>query len=321
MPTPEQVSDSIYLGIDGGGTRLRVTLCDNHLAVIQQREYGSANPGSIGREAARTLIHTAIRETLNDARVTSSSISAAGVGIAGISAEHSAIWLETILCEVLPDSLIALSSDVEIALVGAHGQRRGVLVLAGTGSAVYGVNTSGQAVMVGGWGYLLGDEGSGYWIGLQALRLFTRASDRWELTEQESSSRLPQKIIEQLQLGSPKELIGWIYGEPSLAASRIAGLAPLVLTEADAGDNYAQAILQEGAGHLASMTQTAISSLHEPDLPVAFAGGILAGENILSRSLCAELKLKSLPTAQFPPVIGAVILAKQRLAAQLARGG
>ena len=77
---------------------------------------------------------------------------------------------------MLPAAQIALSSDVEIALVGALGQRLGIVVLAGTGSAAYGVNRAGDALLVGGWGYLLGDEGSGYWIGAEALRLLARAS-------------------------------------------------------------------------------------------------------------------------------------------------
>lgn len=308
----------MYLGIDGGGTRLRLALCDDHFSVIHQREYGSANPSSIGKEAARSLIQTAIRETLADASLNESDIEAVGVGIAGVSVEHSAAWLEAVMRDVLTRPFIALSSDVEIALVGAHGQRRGVLVLSGTGSAVYAVNSAGQATMVGGWGYLLGDEGSGYWIGLQALRLFTRAADGHPLSPQEAQSRLPQRTAEQLQFNHPKELIGWLYGQPMTATARVAGLAPLVLSEAEAGDMCARAMLEDGAKQLAEMAQTAAALLREPDLPIAFAGGMLAGSNVLSRSLCERLKLQEFPVSKYPPVVGAAILAKQRLAERVA---
>ncbi len=310
----------MYLGIDGGGTRLRVAVCDDQFSVLHQREYGSVNPGSIGRDAARVLIQTAVRETLSDIQITGGDIEAVGVGIAGLSAEHSTAWLSDVMREVLSEPYIALSSDVEIALVGAHGRRCGVLVLAGTGSAVYGVNTLGQSVMVGGWGYLLGDEGSGYWVGLQALRLFTRAADGQQLTVSEAQSRLPQCVAEQLQLSRPKELISWLYGEPATAAARLAGLAPLVLTEAERGDEYAISILSAGAKHLAEMAKNARMLLHEPDLPVAFAGGMLSGDNALSRSLCIALNLREQPVSQYSPVVGAAILAKQRLTEQKAVG-
>src|SRR6185295_15071152 len=104
-------------------------------------------------------------------------LSGAGVGIAGASVIHSEDWLREVFSTIMPGVPFVPSSDLEIALVGALGERRGVLVLAGTGSAGFGINLAGQSLQVGGWGYLLGDEGSSYWIGMQALQMLTRLAD------------------------------------------------------------------------------------------------------------------------------------------------
>lgn len=309
-------SPAYFMGVDGGGTHLRAAICtfDAPTAeprLIAQREYGTANPSTIGRDAARELLHHAIAETLTEAAITASALAGVGVGIAGLAAEHSGGWLHLVMREALPDTYIALSSDVEIALVGAHGARRGLLILAGTGSAVYGMNDRGEGLLVGGWGYLLGDEGSGYWIGNQALRTFAHAADQQVVTPAETDSTLPARIAEALNLSKPKDLIGWLYNTPSqkTRVPDVAGLAPLVLDAADQGDARAIEIIEQAATDLEALVRTAARRLEGLDLPVAFAGGLLSNDNALTRRLCQRLGLSALPIARYTPVIGAALLA------------
>ncbi|MFN8531822.1 MAG: BadF/BadG/BcrA/BcrD ATPase family protein [Anaerolineae bacterium] len=305
-----------YMGIDGGGTHLRAAICtfDDPSAEpypIAQREYGPVNPNNIGRDAARELLHRAIAETLTEAALVPSVLTGVGVGIAGLAAEHSGGWLHSVMREALPNTAVALSSDVEIALVGAHGARRGLLILAGTGSAVYGINDRGDGLLVGGWGYLLGDEGSGYWIGNQALRTFAHAADQQIVTPAEPNSILPARLAEALNLSKPKDLIGWLYNTPSqkTRVPDVASLAPLVLEAADQGDARALEIIEQAAADLESLVRTAARRLDGLDLPVAFAGGLLSADNALTRRLCQRLGLSALPIARYAPVIGAALLA------------
>ncbi len=131
---------------------------------------------------------------------------------------------------MLPAAQVALSSDVEIALVGALGRRLGIVVLAGTGSAAYGVNRAGESLLVGGWGYLLGDEGSGYWIGSEALRLLARAADQRPASPaMKSESILPARIMAALDLATPKAVVKWLYHG---SGSRVAEVARLVRNRA-----------------------------------------------------------------------------------------
>ena len=150
----------LFLGIDGGGSGLRVAIADDRLGSLVTVAESSANPNLIGHDAAQALIRRSISAALEQAGLHPSDINAAAIGVAGASSAHSREWLMETLAPALPDCLLVPSSDLEIALVGALAQRCGILLLAGTGSAVYGVAPSGQRLQIGGWGHLLGDEGS-----------------------------------------------------------------------------------------------------------------------------------------------------------------
>lgn len=298
---------SVYVGIDGGGTRLRAAVCDETMRVLASREVNStANPNIIGREGAAALIQETVREILSDAGIDPAAVNGAGIGVAGVSADHAAEWLDAVMRAVLPQASIARSSDVEIALVGAHGDRYGLLILAGTGSAAYGVNRAGAAALVGGWGYLLGDEGSGFWIGLQAVRAFTRAADEGAA----SSAMLNTRIANALALDTPKAVIRQVYTDGAPPVAPIAALAEIVLELADAGDPECRRIISRAAESLTDLARLIRRRLAADDLPIAFAGGLLTSENALSRALCDRLGLAALPTPRYPPVIGAARLAQ-----------
>lgn len=301
----------LFIGVDGGGSTLRVALTDAEMNVLAQTERGTANPSSIGKEASAALIQSTITETLVTAGKSASEVSAAALGVAG--ALYLGEWLREIASVVLPHSLIVPSSDFEIALVGARGERFGVLILAGTGSVAFGVNRAGESWQAGGWGYLLGDEGSGYSIGLQALKTFVRVTDGRNDTG-ESQSLLPQKIAEALNLSHPREIIQWTYSQPRVRD--IAQLSKLVFELAEAGDRQSISIARAAMSYLSHHINVVRVRLKDHQLPVAFAGGLLDNENYFSVRFAKHLKLPEVPKALYPPVIGAALLAKLTFEAQ-----
>ncbi len=167
-----------FMGIDGGGSTVRVAIITPEMQLCGETHGSTANPGVVGTAAATHTIRAAMHDALTVAQLTPAQIAAVGIGVAGAAAHHSADWLREIVADVTPNAHIVPSADFEIALVGALGERRGVLLLAGTGSVAYGVNEMGETALVSGWGYLLDDAGSGYWIGKQALNAVVRAGDR-----------------------------------------------------------------------------------------------------------------------------------------------
>lgn len=294
-----------FMGVDGGGSNLRVVIIDDGLQVIGESQTFSANPSSIGQEVARERIQSAMRIAAEGADISLKDIEAVCLGIAGAAKEHSADWIQSVAVDVLPDALIVPSSDLEIALVGAHSQPDGMIILAGTGSAVYGTH-NGETLRIGGWGYLLGDEGGGYWIGLQALQVMTHWFDGLE----PESAPLSRRLLEILDLTDRRTIINWVYRGES-RTTQIGRLAPLVMDFAADDDPYARKIIDRAADYLATAATSALERLDLSFDQVAYVGGLIAQETVLSQALSQRLGLMRHPAPRYSSVIGAALLAKQ----------
>lgn len=300
----------VLVGIDGGGSTVRVVVTTADLTLLGQAEGGAANPGTVGRDTATVTIQNAMRAALHAAGVPRERVAVVGIGVAGAAASHSAGWLREVVNGVTPGARVIPSADYEIALVGALGRRRGVLVLAGTGSLAYGVNARGRSALAGGWGYLLGDEGSGYWLGLEGLRAVVRAADG-----RGPQTALSAALLEAVGLPSARDLIAWLYRADVPRTPEIARLAEPVLAAATNGDPAAQALVARGARELDRAARAVMRALSMRRPAIAFAGGLLSAPNPLSDALCARLGLPALPVARSSPAIGAALLARDALKA------
>lgn len=294
-----------FMGIDGGGSTLRVIIVDDDLTPLAEATRSTANPSVIGHAAAAALIQSAMREAMSQA---SAPIEAAGIGIAGASAAHSTPWLLAVVSSVVPRAFKVPSTDTVIALAGAHGGLHDAMVLAGTGSVALAIGTNGEAHQAGGWGYLLGDEGGGYWLAMEALR----ACIRWQDGMCPEARDLAQRVLAALDLTGAIDLIPWVYQQPP-PTREIAGHASLVLDAAAEGDAVAQSIVGRGAQALAAITRAAIERAELSAPAIQFCGGLLGFDNPLSLALCQQLGLTARPVPLYPPVIGAALLAKIQL--------
>ncbi len=301
------MKNPLFMGIDGGGSTLRVVIVNADLVPLSAIQGESANPNLIGHDAAQTAIRSAMAAALQQAGLQPRDIAASAIGIAGASKLHSQDWLVQTVEPALRSSLLVPSSDLEIALVGALAQRHGILLLAGTGSAVFGVAESGQCLQIGGWGYLLGDEGSGFWIGLQLLLHITKVNDAGISILDNSLSK---RCLETLGLTKPRDLIAWLYRGREAPAARVARLAAIGLEMATEGDELAVNILEAAVLELAGQADLMRSRLNWPDAPIAFAGGLLDNDNILSEMVAQQLGLTERPVAKYSPIVGAAMLAK-----------
>jgi N-acetylglucosamine kinase-like BadF-type ATPase len=292
-----------YIGIDGGGSNLRVAIVDDDLTIVRQVHMGKANPHTSGFDASTHLIQTALRDVTHNF---DAPICAVGIGISGAPRMLYDRWLRETVLHVLPNTRVVPSSDQEIALVGANGEPLGVLILAGTGSIGCGINEHGESLTVGGWGYLMGDKGSGFWLGIQALQAYVRQAEG----TQERPSRLYERVLEACGFSDYFQIVPYLYGESPPKTNEIAKLASIVLEEADNGDWQALEIIDEGAHELAHLTHSMMRRLHMPHAKIAFAGGLLTNDTPLARKLCEKLNLPSIPQPQYSALIGAALLAK-----------
>lgn len=290
------------LGIDGGGSTLRIGIYGESLKCIYLLELSeTANPSVLGFAQAEELLKSTLQKTIDEAGIAPSTVHFVGAGMAG--AAQNPDWLSAILNQSLPHAQITVAPDYEIALIGAHGERYGVLVLSGTGSAACGINASGESAHSGGWGYLLGDGGSGYWLGLEMLKSATRVADG---CMEETS--LYQQTFTHLTIFAPEELISWIYN-PDRNNREISQMAPLVLACAAAGDLEAYRIVEDGAEHLYQLYLSVVKRLDFANPPVMFAGGLLSSDTLLRRLLMQKIGLEKVPAPMYSPVEGAALMA------------
>lgn len=297
---------TLFMGIDGGGSTLRVAVVNESLKMVgDYQDNQSVNPVVVGKDIAQQRIHQGMQGALKQAQCDAAAIQAVAIGVAGAASSHATPWLNEILQPILPTARLVPSSDFEIALVGAHAERQGVLLLSGTGSVAFGINERGESAQAGGWGYLLGDEGSGYWLGLQALQHIIAVADG-----RETSSSLGAAVMRALDLPDARALIGWVYHAGQPRTREIAGLAPLVLHAAGMNDKVAKRIIERAARELVALVNTINKRLKLKQPRIAFAGGMLQTFNPLTEKLCARLDLSMLPEALYSPVVGAALLAK-----------
>jgi N-acetylglucosamine kinase-like BadF-type ATPase len=258
----------IVLGVDGGGTCTRVLLA---------RVDGEELVRSVGGPA---LVDPNHPEASVDAVVAVCRKAAAAAGVelpitalwAGIAGAGDAGIRELLAAELGRRGLaerVGVGTDADVAYHDAFGDAPGILLIAGTGSVAMGRGEDGASATVGGWGVLLGDEGSGFAIGMAALRATVRGVDGRSM-----STSMKEAVLGRLGLDRPEELVAWVARADK---SDVAGLVPMVCRAADGGDAVASAIVEGAIEDLTSHVLTVVRRLGpwsgRPH--VAVSGGLL----------------------------------------------
>lgn len=301
------------LGIDAGGTKTVCLLADGDGIVLAEARGGGANLQAVGELEVEKVLHHVMETAIGDREIRPQAIC---LGIAGVDRPQDADAVRGIMKRIGFKVRTLVVNDALVALTAGAGDAPGVVVIAGTGSIAYGRNAEGQAARAGGWGHLLGDEGSGFWIGRRALAAVMRQSDGRGPT-----TALTELILKRLGLAEPAGLIHEIY-DRNVRQQGIAALAPLVQQAHDAGDGVASGILERAARELVAAAASVISRLgmRGHAFPTVLAGGIfkvvpwLAGAVSTGLSEVAPRSHADVLTVE--PAVGAV-----RLALAEAQGG
>lgn len=304
------------IGIDGGGSKTVCVLMDDTGTVLGRGEGGAANYHSVGMEAALLSIQSAIAQSIPS--TTQVTITGICLGLAGVDRPADLKVAQGLLQQLLNSHLpiiwklspnnILICNDALIALVGGLGHPVGIVAIAGTGSIIFGRNSQGQTKRVGGWGYLLGDEGGAYYLAIQGMQAALKAYDG-----RLQSTSLQDKFIQHLQLKSIEDLITVIYQH--WGVKEIAKLASIVDQAASEGDLVANNIINHAAEELATATQVVIDSIFNNTevIEVVTAGSVWQGKSQLREKYVSLIKERSpLVQVQMPlhePAYGAALLA------------
>ena len=276
-----------YIGVDGGGTHARAVAVDERGRELARR-VGPAglvdprDPASAAAAVAR-LVHA----VLADVGAPAAAALCCGLAGAGRPHEREAVRIALTL-ENLAER-VNVVGDAEAAMADAFPDGAGVLVVAGTGSIAWARTPDGETLRVGGWGQLLGDEGSGYDIALHALRVIARAADG-----RLPATALTDVLLAAADLHAPDDLVAWTA---SATKARLAALAPAVLDCAEQGDPAAVRVRECAVAAISQLVTTAArrSALESPI--IALAGGLLAPGGPLRGSVATALQLH-LPRAR-----------------------
>jgi glucosamine kinase len=309
-------SSSLLVAVDGGQTSTKALVARMDGSVLAQGRGGPSDHfhGPDGVEKNRRALHEAIQSALTAVAADAKDVAAIGLGLTGAppQGEQGPI-VDEIVREILPQAVVTVVPDYVTNLAGASAGNPGVVVIAGGGSIGYGVTSAGQEALAGGFGYLLGDEGSAFDIGLQAIAAACRAEDRrGELTT------LRAEVLEHFGIPTMRTIPRIVY-RAGFARERISLLAPAVTEAARHGDVVACRILTRAAEELASTTLGVIRQLFQPGDGVAvyLTGGVFnAGETLLGpyrSALIAGWLAAEVRQPLFPPVIGGLILASRAL--------
>ncbi|HTV08510.1 MAG TPA: BadF/BadG/BcrA/BcrD ATPase family protein [Candidatus Aquilonibacter sp.] len=274
-----------FVALDGGGTKTECWVADE-TRVLGQASGPTVKLMNVGEQAATNGLRSIVREALGAAAITGDSIAHTCFGLAGSSNTEVQAWAEKTLRELVSGDL-TLTGDEQIALDAAFRGGAGVLVIAGTGSHVTGRCADETMVGAGGWGPVLGDEGSGTWIGLEAIRSSLRARDRGVET------CLLREIQHRWQLEDLASLVAKanLRERPDFAT-----LANVVARCADEGDVLAQGVLDRAGEELATQVSLVISKMraagcaHEDSQHVAFSGSVLSKIPGVLRAMEAHLR-------------------------------
>jgi N-acetylglucosamine kinase-like BadF-type ATPase len=300
------MDDVVAVGVDAGGTRTRVLVSSNG-ARAGEAEGPGANATTLGVDDAADAMLTVVRKALAHRHPSAIVVGAAGAGRPGVAAE-----LEALIGSAFPGARVSVGDDAAIALRAAIPAGPGVVLIAGTGSIAYAENGERRA-RVGGLGYLAGDEGSAYAIGLAAVRLYGRVLDGRARADETTDL-----VARALHAPDRDAYLAALYDVPPAPAA-IAALAPSVVACAGAGNRASAKIVQQAGLDLGDLVKSAARAvgLQDASPAVALSGGLLA-ENSLLTFLLETRIVGDLPGATILRGTGAAVAGALRLAETLA---
>jgi glucosamine kinase len=303
------------LGIDAGGTKTVCLLANEDGTILSVARGPGANLQVAGELEVEKVLHH-VMDTALDGRQDARP-SAVCLGIAGVDREDDSRIVSAIMRRITPGSRVLVVNDALVALEAGAPGAPGIVIICGTGSIAYGRSAEGVAARAGGWGHIIGDEGSGYWIGRQAVQAVMRDADG-----RGPATSLTKQVLAHFAVPAASGLVHIVYG-PHTTNRSIAMLGPAVQSASESGDAVASAILDRAASELALAARSVADrlQLRQRAFPFVLAGGAFRVVPGLVDRLRPRLRdiapaAVAMDLLHDEPALGAV-----RLALAHARGG
>ena len=252
----------IFLGLDGGASATKWSACDRYGEIFAEGK-SQAIDGHIYREESRVKLIEVLTEIKSSLDGEVKSLYGAITGVQSGKSEDQRVF--ELIREIFPSAKIEIDIDVALGYRANFDKSEGIYLYAGTGSVAVLRNSNQELITLGGWGYLLGDEGAGYWIGIQGIRqaLFDIENNR--------SSALRNLISGQAGGDNWDSIKSYVYSQPR---GVMATLALPILQLADTGDSEAKNIKSQASQELIKLAYRARRFIKDESAKIIFAGGI-----------------------------------------------
>jgi N-acetylglucosamine kinase-like BadF-type ATPase len=282
---------TIFLGVDGGGTKTEFVCIDEHDQVVARAMTGTTYHLQVGFDEAVARIAQGIEAVCGQLAASSAQLAYVFLGLPAYG-EDAVVdpQLYAACGRVLGHDRYRCGNDMVCGWAGSLACADGINIVAGTGSIGYG-ERRGRAARGGGWGEIFSDEGSAYWIAIQGLNAFTRMSD----------GRLPtgplrQAFVDALGLSNDLDICARVMGESGLSRDGVAALAPIVVHAANEGDTHANAILELAGLELANIAHALRRQLafdEDETVLVSWSGGVLTKQDTVRTSMQRHLQSRA----------------------------
>ncbi len=309
---PVETHQGYLLAVDAGQTSTKSILACPQGNVVLHRRSGAVD--HFRQHGARRRNEEVIRDLVGElcgaARIERDLITAVAVGWTALRPRSSeVVTVERIFASLLPAARLIVLPDYVVSLAGASGGAAGIVVISGGGSIAYGLAPDGREAVVGGLGYMLGDEGSAYDIGRRAVAAAARSSDG-----RDRQTALEELIRETFKLNEVRDITRVVYAKGFSRAS-IANLAPAVAALAVDGDVVAGEIMVSAGRELGRAAVAVASGLGLVDPTVYTAGGVFGAGEIVSgpfrQTVQDSIPDANVRPASYPPIVGALLLARR----------
>ncbi len=267
----------VYYALDGGGTRCRLAIWNEEKQIVFQQEGASSNLYAVGFDRASKHVLSLLDAAKAQPSLAELPIKGFCFGSAGLARkQEQAKWKAVFDTYFSRDFPRILASDAEILLTGSHMAVSGLGLIAGTGSICIGRNEEGKMVRSGGLGTALGDEGSAWWIAIQAVRRTLRSREQRDV-----ETSMDKAIRSFFHLEDWQDCVPF-FNDKNLTKAAIADFAPYVTEYANKGDLLAKAILSEAADELVQLVLSVQVRLEQPFAAhLTLAGGVLEHDNTI----------------------------------------
>lgn len=297
---------SLYIGLDGGGTKTAAALIGDDGRIIAEAVGGASNPLRSSLARALTTLDDASARVLAKAGAEAGDVRGVTAGVAGASRPRIAGRIAVFLSTRFRNATAEAITDLEIALEAIAETGPAAVLVAGTGAAAFGRDGSGLTVRAGGWGPWFNDEGSAFDIGRHALSAMARARDAAQ-----PLSHLERAVLAGIGHNDWQRLVDDVARKP---LERLPALFPAVAVAADAGSETAQSILMEAAASLAVLAGTVIRRLElgSEGFPLGRVGGVFGRSPFLDEAVERQLGLLAPRARIVPPRFSPAVAAAQR---------